>query len=157
MEVFQGRPADLTGRLEKERESYDLLDRLGIRYQRTDHAPTATMEVCKEIDAVLELMICKNLFLCNRQKTRFYLLLMPADKPFRTKELSAQIGSSRPVLRRGGGYGAAAQRDAWLGQRPGADVRPGAAGPAADRRRRAGGIPLWLPPLYQHLQCKDDN
>lgn len=95
MEVFQGRPADLTGRLEKERESYDLLDRLGIRYQRTDHAPTATMEVCKEIDAVLELMICKNLFLCNRQKTRFYLLLMPADKPFRTKELSAQIGSSR--------------------------------------------------------------
>lgn len=132
MEVFQGRPADLTGRLEKERESYDLLDRLGIRYQRTDHAPTATMEVCKEIDAVLELMICKNLFLCNRQKTRFYLLLMPADKPFRTKELSAQVGSSRPVLRRGGGYGAA------LNVTPGsvsvgADVRPGAAGPAADR------------------------
>lgn len=95
MEVFQGRPADMTGRLEKERESYDLLDRLGIAYQRTDHAPTATMEVCKEIDAVLELMICKNLFLCNRQKTKFYLLLMPADKPFRTKELSAQIGSSR--------------------------------------------------------------
>lgn len=95
MEVFQGRPADLTGRLKRERESYDLLDRLGIVYQRTDHAPTATMEVCKEIDAVLELMICKNLFLCNRQKTKFYLLLMPADKPFRTKALSAQIGSSR--------------------------------------------------------------
>ena len=95
MEVFQGRPADLTGRLEKDKESYDLLDRLGITYQRTDHEPTATMEVCKEIDGVLELMICKNLFLCNRQKTKFYLLLMPADKPFRTKELSAQIGSSR--------------------------------------------------------------
>ena len=95
MEVFEGRPADLTGRLEKERESYDLLDRLGIAYQRTDHEPTATMEVCKEIDEVLGLMICKNLFLCNRQKTKFYLLLMPGDKPFRTKELSAQIGSSR--------------------------------------------------------------
>ena len=95
MEVFEGRPADLTGRLEKERESYDLLDRLGIAYQRTDHEPTAPMEVCKEIDEVLGLMICKNLFLCNRQKTKFYLLLMPGAKPFQTKELSAQIGSSR--------------------------------------------------------------
>lgn len=95
MEVFEGRPADLTGRLEKERESYDLLDRLGIAYQRTDHEPTATMEVCKEIDEVLGLMICKNLFLCNRQKTKFYLLLMPGDKPFRTKERpprSAAVG-----------------------------------------------------------------
>lgn len=95
MEVFQGRPTHMEGRLEKEKESYDLLDRLGISFQRTDHQPTATMEVCKEIDAVLNLMICKNLFLCNRQKTKFYLLLLPADKPFRTKELSAQIGSSR--------------------------------------------------------------
>lgn len=95
MEVFQGRPTQIEGRLEKEKACYDLLDRLGIGFQRTDHQPTATMEVCKEIDAVLDLMICKNLFLCNRQKTKFYLLLMPADKPFRTKELSAQIGSSR--------------------------------------------------------------
>lgn len=95
MEVFQGRPAHMEGRLEKEKEAYDLLDQLGISFQRTDHEPTATMEVCKAIDAVLDLMICKNLFLCNRQRTKFYLLLMPADKPFRTKELSAQIGSSR--------------------------------------------------------------
>ena len=95
MEVFEGRPADLTGRLEKERESYDLLDRLGIAYQRTDHEPTATMEVCKEIDEVLGLMICKNLFLCNRQKTKFYLLLMPGEKPFKTKFLSKQIGTAR--------------------------------------------------------------
>ena len=95
MEVFEGRPADLTGRLEKERESYDLLDRLGIAYQRTDHEPTATMEVCKEIDEVLGLMICKNLFLCNRQETAFYLLMIPDTKVFHTKDLSAQIGSAR--------------------------------------------------------------
>ena len=95
MEVFEGRPADLTGRLEKERESYDLLDRLGIAYQRTDHEPTATMEVCKEIDEVLGLMICKNLFLCNRQETNFYLLLLPGDKKFKTKEVSSQLGVAR--------------------------------------------------------------
>ncbi len=95
MDVFEGRPVNPEGRLEKEVEAYDLLDKLGIAYQRADHEPAATMKVCKEIDAVLGLMICKNLFLCNRQKTKFYLLLMPADKPFRTKELSAQIGSSR--------------------------------------------------------------
>ena len=56
-----------------------------------------TMEACEEIDRVLGdgTAICKNLFLCNRQATEFYLLLMPGDKPFKTKELSAQIGSSR--------------------------------------------------------------
>ena len=48
-----------------------------------------------EIDKVLEVLICKNLFLCNRQKTNFYLLLMPGDKPFKTKELSSQINSAR--------------------------------------------------------------
>ena len=81
MDVFEGRPVNPEGRLEKEVEAYDLVDKLGIAYQRADHEPAATMKVCKEIDAVLGLMICKNLFLCNRQKTKFYLLLMPADKP----------------------------------------------------------------------------
>ena len=53
------------------------------------------MEACNEIDAILNVTICKNLFLCNRQKTNFYLLMMPGDKKFKTKELSAQIGSAR--------------------------------------------------------------
>lgn len=95
MEVLQGRPADLTGRLEKEKDVYDLLDKLEIPFQRVDHAPTDTMEMCQEIDALLGQDICKNLFLCNRQKTKFYLLLIPGSKPFKTKDLSAQIGSSR--------------------------------------------------------------
>lgn len=95
MELYEGRPADLTGRAEKEIRVYDLLDSLGIPYQRTDHAPATTMEVCDVIDAVLGCMICKNLFLCNRQKTKFYLLMMPGHKVFKTKELSGQIHSAR--------------------------------------------------------------
>ncbi len=95
MELYNGRPADCAGRLDKERETYDLLDGLGIAYQRTDHAPADTMEVCNVIDAVLGVLICKNLFLCNRQKTKFYLMLMPGDKPFKTKDLSHQLGVAR--------------------------------------------------------------
>lgn len=95
MELYDGRPDDTKGREEKEIRVYDFLDRLGIRYKRTDHAPATTMEVCEKIDAVLDAVICKNLFLCNRQKTLFYLLMMPADKPFKTKELSSQINSAR--------------------------------------------------------------
>lgn len=90
-----GRPADCTGRLEKEIKCYDLLDSLGIAYQRLDHAPAQTMEVCAEIDKSLDAVICKNLFLANRQETAFYLLMIPGDKPFKTKFLSAQLGVSR--------------------------------------------------------------
>lgn len=95
MELQKGRPSDETGRLEKEIRTYDLLDRLDIAYERVDHEPAMTMEVCQAIDEVLQATICKNLFLCNRQETAFYLLMMPDDKPFRTKDLSAQIGSAR--------------------------------------------------------------
>ena len=91
----KGRPADITGRLDKEIRTYDLLDGLGVEYDRVDHAPAMTMEDCKEVDEILESMVCKNLFLCNRQKTDFYLLLIPGDKVFKTKELSKQIGSAR--------------------------------------------------------------
>ena len=95
MELIKGRPADETGRLEKEIRVYDLLDKLGMEYYRTDHEPATTMEVCNDIDKILDTLICKNLFLCNRQKTNFYMLMMPGDKPFKTKDLSAQINSAR--------------------------------------------------------------
>ena len=88
MELYNGRPIDLTGREDREIRVYDLLDSLGIEYQRTDHGHADTMEACNEIDAVLDVLICKNLFLCNRQKTDFYLLMMPGDKVFKTKDLS---------------------------------------------------------------------
>ena len=95
MELYQGRPASAEGRLPREIRTYDFLDKLGIAYQRTDHERADNMEACNEIDAVLGVIICKNLFLCNRQKTKFYLLMMPGDKKFKTKELSGQIGSAR--------------------------------------------------------------
>ena len=95
MELYTGRPENTEGRLPREIRTYDTLDRLGIAYQRTDHERADNMEACNEIDAVLGVTICKNLFLCNRQKTAFYLLMMPGDKKFRTKELSKQIDSAR--------------------------------------------------------------
>ena len=101
MELQNGRPENTEGRLEKEIRVYDLLDSLGIDYQRVDHEAAMTMKACEEIDRTLSegvensVEICKNLFLCNRQATDFYLLLIPGEKPFKTKYLSAQIGSSR--------------------------------------------------------------
>lgn len=95
MKLYNGRPESTEGRLEREIRVYDFLDKLGIKYVRTDHEPADTMEHCNEIDRVLEVLICKNLFLCNRQKTNYYLLMMPGDKKFKTKELSAQINSAR--------------------------------------------------------------
>ena len=95
MELYEGRPEETEERLPREIRTYDFLDGLGIRYQRTDHERADNMEACNTIDAVLGVIICKNLFLCNRQKTAFYLLMMPGDKKFKTKELSAQINSAR--------------------------------------------------------------
>ena len=95
MTLHEGRPADCSGRLSKEIRVYDLLDSLGIPYQRIDHEAAMTMEACAAVDEALGATICKNLMLCNRQCTEFYLLMMPGDKPFKTKELSRQIGSSR--------------------------------------------------------------
>ena len=95
MELHNGRPADFARRLPKEQRVYELLDRLGIDYQRVDHECAMTMEACIAVDEALGAAMCKNLLLCNRQCTDFYLLLMPGDKPFKTSVLSKQIGSSR--------------------------------------------------------------
>lgn len=95
MELIKGRPENCEGRLAREVRVYDFLDSLGIEYFRTDHDEANTMEVCNEIDKVLGTLICKNLFLCNRQKTDFYLLMMPGDKPFKTKDITKQLGCSR--------------------------------------------------------------
>lgn len=86
---------DSQGRLDKEMAVYELLESLEIPYVRVDHEVTPSIEACQGVDELLGINICKNLFLCNRQKTDFYLLMMPGDKAFRTKELSAQIGSAR--------------------------------------------------------------
>ena len=93
--LIKGRPADTSGRLDKELRCYDMLERLGIEFWQVDHPAAFTMEACLEIDQALGTAMCKNLLLTNRQHTAWYLLLMPGDKVFKTKELSAQIGSAR--------------------------------------------------------------
>ena len=95
MTLEKGRPEAFDTRLKKEIRCYDFLEKLGVEYYRVDHESAMTMEACQEIDEILGAKTCKNLFLCNRQCTAFYLLLIPGDKPFKTKDLSAQIGSSR--------------------------------------------------------------
>lgn len=97
MEVyrFAGRPLQKAGRAPEELACYDFLDGLEVFYDRADHPAAHTMELCRDVEAVLEAPICKNLFLCNRQETSFYLLLLEGDKPFKTKYLSAQLGCSR--------------------------------------------------------------
>lgn len=92
-EIFSCRPTEK--RADMEEEVYDFLDSLNISFERIDHSPTATISLCQEVEQILRIEICKNLFLSNRQETHFYLLMMPGKKDFRTKDLSAQIGSSR--------------------------------------------------------------
>lgn len=91
----KGRPADCTGRLEKEVKSYDLLDSLGVAYDRIDHPTADTMDDLDPTAVALGCPICKNLFLCNRQQTNFYMLVLPAGKHFKTKEISGQLGVAR--------------------------------------------------------------
>ena len=91
-----GRPCDGRDRIREEMAVYDLLDDLQIDYGRVDHEAAFTMEACREVDQVLEpAAICKNLFLCNAQKTKFYMLMILGDKKFKTKDISHQINSSR--------------------------------------------------------------
>ena len=94
-ELLKGRPQNEDGRLEKELRTYDLLDNLGIPFERIDHEALATIDACEKVDGILGVDICKNLFLCNRQETDFYLLMLPGDKPFKTKDLSHQLGVAR--------------------------------------------------------------
>ena len=114
MVVMNGRPIDGATREAREIRTYDLLDQLKIPYTRVDHDAAETMEACEAVDQALGAKMCKNLFLCNRQGTAFYLLLMPGDKPFKTKELSAQIGSARLS------FASAEKMEAYL------DIHPGA-------------------------------
>ena len=91
--LYTGRPAETREAVEE--RCYGLLDSLGVTYYRVDHEHADTIEMCREVEELLGCRICKNLFLTNRQQTDFYLLIMPGDKPFKTKLLSHQIGSAR--------------------------------------------------------------
>ena len=86
---------DRSGRLPKELAVYDLLDSLGIWWTSVDHEAAIDMASCAEVERQLGTRMCKNPFLCNRQHSQFYLLMLPGEKVFHTKDLSKQIGSAR--------------------------------------------------------------
>lgn len=113
LELKKGSPEDFSERPKVEREVYTFLDNLNVDYLRLDHEPAFTMEICQEIDKSLGALICKNLFLTNRQKTDFYLLMMPSTKVFKTKELSKALGVSRLS------FGEAEKMQELLGTSPG--------------------------------------
>ena len=123
MNVYHGRPEQMSGRSEREQKVYEFLDLLGIDYERADHEAAATIEACKEIDQALGVSMCKNLFLCNRRKTEYYLLLLPGEKPLRTKELSAQIPTTRLSFASGEDMEEISTCDAGLSYRTGVVVR----------------------------------
>lgn len=93
--LYIGTPENVSSRLPKEIRTYELLDSLNVPFSRLDHDATATIESCMEVEKLLGIHICKNLFLCNQQKTKFYMLMMPGNKKFKTKNLSKQINSAR--------------------------------------------------------------
>ncbi|MDO4191596.1 MAG: prolyl-tRNA synthetase associated domain-containing protein [Bacteroidales bacterium] len=90
-----GHPENIEGRSERELRCYNWLDAHHINYESFDHDASFTMDVCAEFDTILNATTCKNLFLCNRQKTKFFLLMIPGEKKFLTKDISQQIGSAR--------------------------------------------------------------
>ncbi len=98
--LYTSRPTD--DRIPQELAVYDRLEELALPYERVDHDHADTIEACHLVEAVLGCQICKNLFLCNRQQTEFYLLMMPGDKPFKTKFLSAQLDCARLSFADGG-------------------------------------------------------
>lgn len=91
--TYTARP--LPPRTPQEERIYDLLEQLALPFLRVDHDHADTIEACLEVEGILGAKICKNLFLCDRQQTQFYLLLMPGDKPFKTKDLSPLLGCAR--------------------------------------------------------------
>lgn len=93
IEVFSGRP--VSKRSNAEEKVYDTLEHLGIEFQRADHSPADTIEICHKTEKYLKAPVCKNLFLTNNKKDIFCLLLMPGDKKYEAGRVSKQLGSSR--------------------------------------------------------------
>lgn len=92
--LYDGRPGDEVCSA-AEIPVYDFLDGIGVEYRTLRHPAAFTIEECRKVRDKVNVPVFKNLFLTNKQQTRFYLLLLPGEKVFKTKYLSAQIGSAR--------------------------------------------------------------
>ncbi len=130
--IYQGAPQDISARAENEQAVYRFLTELGVPFARADHPAANTMADCQAVDAALGVEMCKNLFLCNQQKTQFYLLLIRGEKAFKTKDISHQLGVSRLS------FGDAEHMEALL------HIRPGAVSPMGLLFESAKGVRLLM-------------
>lgn len=73
------------------------LDAQSLRYWLHRHAPMQMIEDCQHIEGVnyQQAAMPKNVFLCNRQQTQFYLVLLRHDLSFRTAVVSKLLSVSR--------------------------------------------------------------
>lgn len=92
--LYEGRPTDAEC-CQSELGVYEFLDELSVPYHTLKHPAAFTIEECNEVRDRVNAPVFKNLFLTNKQQTRFYLLVLPGEKVFKTKYLSAQINSAR--------------------------------------------------------------
>lgn len=92
---YSGLPKDIEGRQDKEKRCYAFLESLGIKYEAVDHDEASDMDKCREIEDALGVKICKNIVLCNRQETSFFLFMLPGDKKYITKDVSKKLEMSR--------------------------------------------------------------
>ena len=92
-EVMTSAPQDERGALET--KTYQELERLNIKYERVDNDTVEAMEECVEISKKLGAEIRKTIVVCNRQKTQFFLVILPANKRFDSKLFAAMMHTAR--------------------------------------------------------------
>ena len=96
VKIYDGRPTeDDENRTMAETAVYDFLDSAGVAYTTLCHPAAFTMEECEAVRKAIGAPVFKNLFLTNKQQTLYFLLMIPADKPFKTNYLSSQLGCAR--------------------------------------------------------------
>lgn len=92
-EVYVTKPTQYKTELEE--KVYETLEELKIPYYRVETEPLISMEDCLVINEKLQMKTVKTLFLCNQQKTKFYLCIMPGDKRFDCKVFSRALQIAR--------------------------------------------------------------
>ena len=91
--IYKNEPKKFFTKLQK--KVYEVLKELHIQFERVETDEAITMEDCIEINKKLDMKMVKTLFLCNRQKTSFYLFITCGDKRFDSKKFSSELDIAR--------------------------------------------------------------
>jgi len=92
-EIVNEKPKEFEN--ETQRMIYEALEELKIPFDRVENDFMISMEDCEAVNKKMNTRMAKNLFLCNRQKTEFYLFITKDNKHFNTKIFSKAMGISR--------------------------------------------------------------